>query len=233
LTYLASIQRANYTEEWEVTISMKIPQWNKRFLASTRGQIIGLLRPSGCTVNELAESLGLTDNAVRAHLATLERDGLVRQSGMKPGLRKPHYAYELTPEAEQLFPKAYGSILNQILDVMKERLPEAEQDEILREVGRRVAALQPAIPPETALEQRLEIVAEIFRQLGGLAQIEKQDDRIFIRGDRCPLATVSAHHPQICRFAQTLVAEVLQTNVSEICKHGEQPQCCFQLTAGT
>jgi predicted ArsR family transcriptional regulator len=209
---------------------MKIPQWNKRFLASTRGRIIALLRPSGCTVNELAEALELTDNAVRAHLATLERDGLVRQSGTRPGLRKPHYAYELTPEAEQLFPKAYGAILNQLLDVLGERLPAKDQEEILREVGRRVAASQPAASPESNVEQRVQIVIEVFRQLGGLARIEKQEGRLFIRGDSCPLAAVSAHHPQICHFAETLVSEIVQTPVRERCKHGELPQCCFEIT---
>ena len=49
-----------------------------------------LLRTRDRTVNELAEELRLTDNAVRAHLASLERDRLVVHAGMKPGFRKPH-----------------------------------------------------------------------------------------------------------------------------------------------
>lgn len=208
---------------------MKIPQWNKRFLASTRGRIIGLLRTSGRTVNELAESLDLTDNAVRSHLATLERDGLVRQSGMRPGLRKPHFAYELTPEAEQLFPKAYGAILIQLLEVMGDRLPPETQEELLREVGRRVAAAQPAVPADSELEQRAHIVAEVFNQLGGLAQVEQEEEQLRIRATRCPLASVSAQHPQICRFAETLVSEIVKTKVIERCKHGEAPQCCFEV----
>jgi predicted ArsR family transcriptional regulator len=212
---------------------MKVPQWNKRFLASTRGRIIGLLRASACTVNELAAALDLTDNAVRAHLTTLERDGLVRQRGTRAGLRKPHYAYELTPEAEQLFPKAYGTILNQLLDVMNERISPETQEEILREVGRRMAAGLPAVSPEGDLEQRAQIVADVFHQLGGLAQIEKHDHGLVIRGDSCPLATVSARHPRVCRFAETLVSEILQTPVRERCKHGEPPQCCFEVGAKT
>jgi len=53
----------------------------KRFFESTRGQIVTILRGSPATVDELARKLELTDNAVRAHLLTLERDGIVRQSG--------------------------------------------------------------------------------------------------------------------------------------------------------
>jgi predicted ArsR family transcriptional regulator len=75
--------------------------WDRRFFRSTRGRIVTLLRRSGRTVEGLARELGLTDNGVRAHLATLERDGVVRQRGSVrrgSGGDKPAYVYELTPE---------------------------------------------------------------------------------------------------------------------------------------
>ena len=76
--------------------------WNKRLLASTRGRILALLRGEDRTVNDLAAVLKLTNNAVRAHLISLERDGLVQQRGSRPGIRKPHVAYGLSAEAENL-----------------------------------------------------------------------------------------------------------------------------------
>ena len=85
---------------------MKTHRYPRRLLTSTRGQIILLLREKPRTVLELAEAVGLTDNAVRAHLATLERDGLVHQrGGARAGFRKPHFSYELTTEADERFPK--------------------------------------------------------------------------------------------------------------------------------
>ncbi len=63
--------------------------WNSRFFASTRGKIVTLLRRASRTVDELAQALDLTDNAVRAHLATLERDGFVQQRGERRGSGKP------------------------------------------------------------------------------------------------------------------------------------------------
>ena len=95
-------------------------QANARFLASTRGQVVILLRQGLATVDELATTLGLTDNAVRAHLAGLERDGLVVQAGVRRGGGKPAYTYAITADAEQLFPKAYGAILSVLLDVLGE-----------------------------------------------------------------------------------------------------------------
>src|SRR4051794_29981484 len=101
---------------------MKAAKLNKRFFDSTRARISAMLRGSKSTVSELAEKLELTDNAVRAHLLTLERDGLIRQRGLQKGARKPHFTYELTPEAEHLFPKAYDILVNQFIAVLKERL---------------------------------------------------------------------------------------------------------------
>src|SRR5215210_1437088 len=116
--------------------------FDRRFFASTRGRIVLLLRRASRTVDELARELELTDNAVRAHLATLERDGLVRQQGVRRGPGKPSYSYELTPEAARLFPKAHGVMLGHLLDVLSERIGPADLDEMLRTVGRRIAAGQ-------------------------------------------------------------------------------------------
>src|SRR5689334_6049836 len=119
---------------------MRSTPWDKRFWESTRGRIILLLRGGSLTVNELAEALGLTDNAVRTHLTALERDGLVRPSGRRPGTRKPTVTYDLTPDAERLFPKVYGPLLRHLLDELAERLPAKKREELARAAGRRLAA---------------------------------------------------------------------------------------------
>src|SRR5262245_23268646 len=113
---------------------MATTRWDERFLASTRGRVVSLLRLGRRTVDELGGTLGLTDNAVRGHLAALERDGLIRQTGTRRGLGKPAFAYDLTPDAERLFPKAYGPLLRGLLDVLAERLTPEELEAALREV---------------------------------------------------------------------------------------------------
>ncbi|MDQ3820853.1 MAG: ArsR family transcriptional regulator, partial [Acidobacteriota bacterium] len=118
---------------------MKATKLGERFFDSTRGRIVTMLPTGACTVDELARSLELTDNAVRAHLTTLERDGLVKQKGVRRGFRKPHYTYTLSPEAEALFPKAYDVLLNQLITTLKARLPNENLEEILRDVGRSLA----------------------------------------------------------------------------------------------
>ena len=148
---------------------MKITKVDARFFESTRGRIVSLLREGSGTVNELAEKLELTDNAVRAHLLTLERDGLIRQSGLQKGPRKPHFSYELTPEAEKLFPKAYDALLNQLITALKGRLPPAALEGVLREVGRSLAANHFSDVSSQDLEARMERVLGVLKALGGAA----------------------------------------------------------------
>jgi predicted ArsR family transcriptional regulator len=204
---------------------MPLSQRNQRFLASTRGQIITLLRRSSRTVDELAQALNLTDNAVRAHLATLERDGVVQQSGVRRGSGKPASVYDLAPEAEQLFPKAYVPVLQQVLAILSERLPTDEVETLLREVGRRMA-VQWKIPPGE-LRVRLEAAVEVFTELGGMAEIEQNDGHYCIRSYSCPLAAVAPNHPAVCRLAETLMTELVGVPMQEHCEYEGIPRCSF------
>ena len=204
---------------------------DKRFFESTRGQIVTLLRRSAGTVEELAQKLNLTDNAVRAHLATLERDGLVRQIGLRRGPRKPHFTYVLTPEAEGLFPKAYDTLLNQLIAVLKNRLSPSEIETILKEVGRIVAA-DAAVKSNDTLESRVQSALKVLESIGGSAEVEKNGngDKIVIRGNGCPLAAAVAVHPEVCRLAETLVAEVVKAPVEEHCDREGRPRCRFEIS---
>lgn len=201
-------------------------RWAERFLASTRGRVISLLRRSEGTVNELAEELGLTDNAVRAHLASLERDGLVEQRGVRRGVGKPAYVYGLSPAARHLFPKAYDRLLSQLLDLLAERHGAAEVEALLVEAGRRAVAGREL--PEAA-EARLEAALELVRDLGGLAEVEGVNGATMIKGYSCPLAELVPGHPEICRMVESILSEVVGAPVRERCEKGDNPRCIFDL----
>ena len=205
---------------------MEARKLDKRFFESTRGQIVTILRGSPCTVDELAGKLELTDNAVRAHLLSLERDGLVRQSGLRRGPRKPHFTYELTDEADALFPKAYDALLNQLIAVLKSRLTPSEIEEVLREVGRAVAS---DAPDAHDLDSRMKIAVKVLETIGGAAEIERDGDRIMIAATGCPLAAAVTVHPEVCRLAETLVAEIVKVPVEEKCDREGRPKCRFEI----
>lgn len=203
---------------------------DERFFDSTRGRVVSLLRGKSGTVIELAEALGLTDNAVRAHLLSLERDGLVRQSGVQRGSRKPHFAYELTPEAERLFPKAYDALLNQLITTLKGRLPPSAIEDVLREVGRSIAARHASGDGPADLEARLQNALQVLKAIGGTPVVEREGGKLIIRSGGCPLAAAVVEHPEVCELAEALVAQLVGLPVRESChRGGDSPKCHFEV----
>jgi len=188
-----------------------------------------LLRRENRTVKDLAEALTLTDNAVRAHLIALERDGLVRQSGSRPGRRKPNIIYDLTAKAEHLFPKGYGLVLRYLLDVLKERTAPKKLDEIVRTVGHRLApTYRPAVQASRPQERIRQAIA-VLRELGGFCEEEGQDGKVVLRCFDCPLAVAVVGHPEVCRLVETVLADVLGMPVQQRCQTDPSPQCTFEI----
>jgi predicted ArsR family transcriptional regulator len=204
--------------------------WEPQFFSTTRGQIVSLLRRTRQTVDDLAARLGLTDNAVRAHLMRLERDGLVRQRGTRRGERRPSLVYELTPQAEGLFPKAYAPALAQLLDVLAEHTSPEDVRRVLMDAGRRLAERHARSDAEPL--QRLQVAAEVLSALGGLAEVERQADGTpLLRGFSCPLGGLVPDHPELCTLAEALVSEVSGLPVHERCERAPDvsPRCRFEV----
>jgi predicted ArsR family transcriptional regulator len=85
--------------------------------------------------------------------------------------------------------------------------------------------------PTDGARARLEAAAGVLNELGGLAELEEQDGTLVIRGYGCPLAAVTPDHPEVCRLAEALVAEVAGVSVQEHCERGERPRCCFEVAS--
>jgi len=208
-------------------------RWNDRLMGSTRGRVITLLRRSEHTVNELADALGLTDNAVRMHLAGLERDGLVALRGVRRGVGKPAHVYALTPDADSLFPRAYGVVLRTLLHALRLRLPAAEVDALVAEVGARLGGAFGRAGGD--LSSRAEAAVAVLAELGGVAEARVEGGVAQIRGFGCPLREAVDGHPEVCRIAAALLSEVVGYEVTECCDrdHGEAPSCRFTFAAAS
>ncbi len=190
--------------------------WNTRLLASTRGRILALLRTGNRTVNELAAALGLTDNAVRAHLLSLERDRLVRQSGTRRGTRKPHATYGLSAGADYIFPKAYGTLLNHFLAVISNRLSSP----MMRDVGQVLAGNYLDRLKGLSRPERIEVALGVLQDLGGSARFDKTGGKQFIYGHNgCPLAAVTAGHPDACLIAESLLSKIIGIRAKKCCEY--------------
>ncbi len=197
-------------------------------LQGTRGQIIDLLRRGPATATEIAATIELTYNAVRSHLHALERDGLVRPSSLQRGGTKPAVLYELAPGVEEALSRAYVPFTTHVLRELGERLPASELDELMRNVGRRLASQWPR--PQGTFRERVEAASAVLGALGSPNEIEAGDGSLTIQGFGCLLASAVGEQPAVCRAMESLLGELLDAPVTECCERGERPRCCFNVS---
>lgn len=203
----------------------------KQLLDSSRGRIVTLLRGGGIlTADDIASKLGLTRSAVRAQLTGMERDGVVRRAGRRPGTTRPSHVFELTPEVEQLLSSAYIPLLTSLVGAFAAALSTDQVESILRQAGRRLAdELCRGKRPAGNLGSRVSMLSDMMNeQLGALTHVERNGGYI-IRGNGCPLAALTGKHEGVCLAMESLVAEVLRVPVRECCDRSERPKCCFEI----
>jgi predicted ArsR family transcriptional regulator len=201
-------------------------------LASTKGKVLDRLRRAPQTVEQLASSLGVTGNAVRSHLIALERDGLIRRGDLLMGVRRPSHTYRLAPGAETMFCQAYVPFLDQLLNLMSDRMPQRLLDEMIRTVGRRLA------PPPRAepLAARVQAAAAFIEELGGITEVKTRRNggvTFIIHGLSCPLEAVVRSHPGACAAIEGLVAEMTRASTREQChRSADQLHCLIEVIPG-
>ncbi|HET7321562.1 MAG TPA: ArsR family transcriptional regulator [Longimicrobiaceae bacterium] len=200
--------------------------WVAKLTGETRSQLLALLRRSARSIRELAEELGVSTNAVRMHVAALERDGLVEPAGVERATGgKPAQLYQMTRAAEELHPKGYAVVLNGLLQMLEEREGRERVQALLRELGARTAGGLAEGEPGVRVEE----AAEALRALGGEVEVVKSEGEWRIQGYACPLAAVVEEHEEACALAEALVAGVTGLRVEECCEHGSHPRCAFRV----
>lgn len=201
--------------------------WVERLVGETQARVLHLLRRSRRTINDLSESLGLTDNAVRTHVAALSRDGIIEPVGTQRDTGgKPARLYALTEAGEELFPKAYAMVLAGLVEEIARRDGRERADELLRAVGARAGS---GVPRPDDLPGRVEAAAAALRSLGGDVEVQRTDAGWRLQGFGCPLSSVTAAQAQVCALAQSLVETITGRPVTECCDRSGRPRCAFQV----
>jgi predicted ArsR family transcriptional regulator len=207
--------------------------FRQQFLDTSRGRIVAMLQAGGLTADDIATRLGLTRSAVRIQIAAMERDGVVRKAGVRPGATRPFQIFELTPEVEKLLSKAYIPLLTHLVSVFARALPEEQVESLLRQTGRELAhELFPGKGPAGRLPSRAAAASEVMNEhLGARTRVERNGG-IVIRGAGCPLAALTGKHRGVCLAMESLLTEIIGVPVSECCDRDDGPRCCFEIQGG-
>lgn len=208
-------------------MSGNLPQ--NREETSTRREIVNILRTAGpMTVGELGDRLGITHVAVRRHLTSLERDGLITSIQERLPMGRPTRVYSLTDAADDLFPKKYGSLTLEVLDFLNNVEPELVEKFFAARGQNLINRYGPDVSQGASVEERVARLAEIQVGNGYLANWEKNEDgTLVIREFNCPVHQVSRKYEHACAHELEFFKTVLGTeNVERVECIAKGGNCC-------
>jgi predicted ArsR family transcriptional regulator len=124
--------------------------------------------------------------------------------------------------------RAYMPFASHLMRALGDRLPDEDLAELMRDVGRRLAAEWPR--PRGSVSQRVDAASALLQELGAPNEVERADHAVRIRGFGCLLAAAVHGQPHVCRAMESLLRELIGTPVRECCERGTQPRCCFEIS---
>jgi predicted ArsR family transcriptional regulator len=193
----------------------------------SRERIIRLLLKDRKTIDELASSLGITKNAVRAQIALLEREGMVEVQGEQKGKRRPAAVYGLCAGMDTPFSRAYPAVLSGVVSTLAEQLKPKQLEDVLRETGRKIAGI---VPPLTGnARERVSGAVRFLGTLGSIAEVIEEDGKLVIKGHGCPISKAVQADGRSCLALESLLSRLTGLAVRERCDHGARPGCRFEI----
>src|SRR5206468_4917051 len=110
---------------------------------SPAGRVLAHLRHGPMTVEELANQMHLTLNAVRNQLSKLQESNLVVRSGTRPGVSKPSAVYSITLEGQAQFSTIYLPVLTEFLRTTERDSSVGVLISFMREAGNSLSVRYP------------------------------------------------------------------------------------------
>ncbi|MCC6316930.1 MAG: hypothetical protein IT361_04485 [Gemmatimonadaceae bacterium] len=210
-----------------------MPDLTRLLFGETQARLLALLRRGPRSIMSLAQALGITDNAVRLHVTELRRDALVDDVGVDRDTGgKPARLYGLTGKGEELYPKAYALVLNELVAELVRTQGHEGAIDLLRGVGTRLAPARGGSSSETSdLESRVSAAAAALRDLGAdIDTVPLNGGGWRLQGYACPLTAVTGAHREVCEVVRTIVAAIAGQPVEECCdRTGERSRCAFEI----
>lgn len=201
--------------------------------SSLRRALLVHLRQAGPTSPDgLAAALGASRTGVLQQLHALEEARLVSHAAEKHGVGRPRHLYDVTPDAQELFPADYGGFAGGLLAAIEsiggedlvEQVFVARRRQIADRVRRRMAE---RLPERAPLEARVRELAVIQDEGGYLAvAFVGADGDLRLREHNCAIYHVARGRSVACEAELDLFRELLGTDVSRETHIASGDRCC-------
>lgn len=188
-------------------------------MTSTRDRVLKiLLDRQRCTINELADEVGINPISIRHHISKLEADGIVTSEDELHGVGRPRRVYFLTEAGLERFPTRYMRLTLRLLAQLKETMPRPIVNQIFSHMAQELFEDYTAHTQTDGLsmDERLVLMKQLLTREGFNVEWEQKGDEYSIRETTCPYFQIGQSHPEVCAVDQTLISAFLSVPAQKI-----------------
>jgi predicted ArsR family transcriptional regulator len=201
--------------------------------SALRRSILLHLRQAGPTSPDaLATALGASRTGVLQQLHALEAANLVRHATERHGVGRPRHVYDVTADAQDLFPADYGSLAAGLLAAIAEVGGIDLVDEVFaarrRQIGERIGArLAARVPAGSDLIDRVRELAVIQDEAGYLCEwFVGEDGALRLRENNCAIDHIARGSSAPCAAELQLFRDLLGVEVVRETHIASGDRCC-------
>jgi predicted ArsR family transcriptional regulator len=208
--------------------------------SALRRAILIHLRQAGPTSPDaLASALLASRTGVLQQLHALEDAGLVRHAAERHGVGRPRHLYDVTPEAQELFPADYGGFASGLLkaieavggDDLVEQVFAARRRQMGDRARRRMAE---RLPEDATLLDRVRVLAVLQDEAGYLAEaLVDANGAVKLREHNCAIDRVARRTAAACEAELALFRELLGPDVVRESHIASGDRCCSYVIGGS
>lgn len=159
-----------------------------------------LLRQGEISASALADELGISVQAMRRHLRTLEEEGLVEASPITAGPGRPSNQWRLTQRGHQHFPDGSDAFALNLLESMTKSLPPETLATLLDRQAHEKADSYRHQLGDGPLEQRIRRLVSLRSQEGYVSEMVPAESGRgwYINELHCSVQRIAEEFPAVC-----------------------------------
>ena len=201
--------------------------------SNLRRELLLRLRLDGpSSPDQLAERLGASRTGVLQQLRALEAANLVTRQTVRHGVGRPRHLYDVTADAQDLFPSNYDALAAGLLAAIEAVGGDDLLDQVFaarrRQLGDRVRGqMAERIGSDAPLLERVRELAVVQADQGYLADtVLGPDGTIRLREHNCAIYHIAEGSPAACQAELELFSEVLGADVVREQHIASGDRCC-------
>src|SRR5262245_46423533 len=194
--------------------------------------LLDLLRKHGrLSVAQLGEAMAVTATAVRQRLTRLLAQGDIEREAQRISRGRPIHRYGLTEKGRRRAGANFADLAIALWEEIRAISDPEVRRGLLTRISGRMAALYAGQIRGSTIEEKMESLAELFRQRQIAFDVETSHDLPLLHARACPYPEMAERDRGVCAMEKNLFSELLGENVRlSNCRLDGHSCCTFEPT---